>query len=153
MSINQRIQIFGNKTPNIGGNSENLSLYLSDLNAENIRERIGKEKIIVDEENLVITSGTIFKQGENRLQGYRYLIKDENGSFVGCLNVTRINRSYVISNIYVRFDQRRKGLATKLVERAQENHPGLLLDSSLTEQGAKFFGYQAPQEKKRNHMS
>lgn len=139
-----RLPIYMNKELNIGGNSENLFMYLEPINSDRIRERIGKEVVFKNEDDLIVTRGQIFSSPDqqNKIRGYRYIIKNSDGDFIACTNVTKINRSAVVSNIYVRIDHRRTGLATRLIERIKKDHLSLFVDSSLTNLGASFFGYE-----------
>ncbi|MBV1774760.1 GNAT family N-acetyltransferase [Burkholderiaceae bacterium DAT-1] len=52
----------------------------------------------------------------------------------------------VVDVIYVIPELRRKGIATLLVNMAQEKFPNLSLDGNLSPDGAAFFGYQLPKQ-------
>lgn len=141
-----RLSIVENKDPSIGGESENLQLYLDPIDSDRIRERIGKEYAKSTDGSIVFTQGAIFKMegaGET-IRGKRYLNFNESNEIVAALNVTVISRQAVVSNIYVRRDCRRQGLATQLINCAKKEHPNLVVDSSMTELGANFFGYENP---------
>jgi len=135
------LSFYQNETPNIGGQGENLYLYIEPIDSERIHERIGTEKIVNLQDNVVTTQGQRFKNNGNNLTGGRYLFTAPDGSIVGGLNYTKINRDVVLSNIYVRIDFRRQGIATALIKAATTDFPRLTLDSSLTEKGASLFGY------------
>lgn len=132
----------------IGGSGENLLLYIEPIDSERIHERIGTERVVKIDGPITFTQGRRFQMRDQTVQGGRYLFSNAAGDIVGGLNYTRVGKNVVVSNIYVRPDCRRQGIATQLVQRALWDYPGLVVDSSLTEQGAALFGYAPGDEPK-----
>lgn len=124
-----------------GGQGENLMVYLEAIDSERMRERMGKERLVASEPPFAVTRGQRFRAGEGFVVGGRYLYVRE-GEIVGGLNYTRIGPRTVLSNLYVRPDCRGQGVAAALVARAKADFPRLCVDNSMTEQGARFFGYE-----------
>lgn len=125
----------------ISGSAEQLSFFLSPIDSEGMRARIGREKMKKVEGPLEVAEGQVFKTRTERLVGMRYLYRDEQGDLVGVAHLTRIGRRTVLSNIYVRPDKRERGIASFLLGAAKSDFPRLQVDTSMTEMGAKFFGY------------
>jgi GNAT superfamily N-acetyltransferase len=129
----------------IGGSADQLSFFLSPIDCEGIRMRLGKETIkrTVNQTDakLIVTQGELFKTREASVRGLRYLYQDDRGDLVGVANVTLIGRRPVLSNIYVRPDKRCTGIAGFLVAAARSDYPKLTADTNMTEMGAAFLGY------------
>lgn len=135
------LRVIDSKEPNIGGEGENLLLYLDPVNSDRIKERMGKEVVKNINGSIITTQGALFGVSGNAVRGKRYLHVNDANEIVAALNVTKVGQKIVVSNIYVRRDYRRQGLATQLIEFAKKEHPSLVVDSSLTQLGAMFFGY------------
>lgn len=137
-----RLEVIDGRTPRIGGSGENLRVYLDPVDSSAMRERMGREKIVSLFGSITKTAGTSFKSADGgTLVGGRFLFTGPQGEFVGALNYTRMGRSVVVSNIYVRPDFRRQGIATRLIDAAVASFPKLRVDSGMTEMGADFFGH------------
>lgn len=109
-------------------NSENLAVYLDEINSENMRMRIGTEKLIRTSGNISFTRG--------KYHGGRYLYRNSDGDIIGALNYTgNRNKGYILSNIYVRPDYRRQGIATHLQTLAIKELRGSIISSNLTSYG------------------
>jgi GNAT superfamily N-acetyltransferase len=130
----------------VGGQCENLYLYIEPVDSDRIHERIGTEQI-VDQQGLILaTRGETFTARHGNITGGRYLmLNEEDGAIIAGVNYTTINEHTVVSNIYVRPDKRRQGVATRLIEAMQDDFPHLVVDNNLTELGALFFGYPIPE--------
>jgi hypothetical protein len=140
-----RLAVKNDEKPHISGgseSSENLYLYIEPVNSDRIRERIGKEKVIDQRGNIVITKGTTFRSQHGNIIGGRYLIVNDTNDIVAGLNYTKMGKSVIISNIYVRPDYRRKALGSRLVDAIKLDYPRVRVDSNMTELGGKFFGYE-----------
>lgn len=125
----------------VGGHGENLQLYIEPVNSDRMHERIGTERVIREDSCFTVTRGKAYRMAGKTVTGGRYLYKNDDGEYVGGLNYTTIGFMTVISNIYVRPDYRRTGVATRLMMRAQWDFPDLRVDNAMTEDGAKLFGY------------
>lgn len=128
-------------------NGEALSAFLAPVNHESITQRIGNERIMATEGDLILTQGNKFKNREGWVQGYRYLLKDEDQNICAGLNLTRIHQDRkthtIVSNVYVLPEGRRQGLASRLLNRAKQDFPNLKVDNCLTVRGAALFGVEA----------
>lgn len=134
------------EAPYIAGNGENLQVYLDEVNSDRIRERIGKETEVSHIGFIQVTRGTGFKvntpTGIKRITGMRYLHRNRHNEIIGAVNLTMLNRqTIVVSNIYVRPDCRLAGIASALIAEIQKTYPHLVVDNSMTCEGAAFFGY------------
>lgn len=132
-----RLPVYKNEEPFIGGgadNNENLYVYLDPINSDQMNERFGKEKVVKEFDNIIVTLG--------RFKGGRYIYKNEKGEYVGVINYTKLGRDVVISNIYVRPDYRRKNIASQLVDIVKRDYPKITVDTHMTDLGGKFFGYK-----------
>lgn len=135
-------------TPEIEGESEQLRAFLAPFGDRDIAMRIGSESIIGSEGALMITQGERYPHRGGWMQGMRYLWLGDHGHPIAALNLTRIRQGQrtqtIASNIYVDPVHRRRGLASLLLDRAQQDYPSLQADSSLTELGAALLGYSKP---------
>ena len=133
--------------PSIGGTGENLQVFLVPVDDENMRERSGKEKIVDtgsvctgrDSFQLTVAKGVTYRSASGNVTSYRYLLS-KGGDFLACAQVLQKGREWTLSNIFVRRDYRRQGVASALVERVRAERKGLHADSSLTNDGAAFMG-------------
>ena len=125
----------------IGGAADQLAFFLSPIDCEGIRTRLGKETIKRTEGPLLVAHGEAFKTRESSVRGLRYLYQDDRGDLVGVANVTLIGRRPVLSNIFVRPDKRGAGIASFLLTAARADYPKLQADTNMTEMGAAFLGY------------
>lgn len=140
--------------PEIDGESEQLRAFLAPFGDRNIAMRIGNETIIGSEGALMITQGERYPHRVGLTQGMRYLWLGDHGHPIAALNLTRIRQGQgtqtIASNIYVDPAHRRRGLASLLLGRAQQDYPSLQADSSLTELGAALLGHSNPPVKEIN---
>lgn len=126
-----------------------MTVFLSDVNSESIRSRIGHEKVVarahVNEESfrgtLEITRGEDFPMRRGVVRGMRYLLRDETSRIVAAVNVSRTASQAIISNIVVDEGWRRRGLAAFLVHRVHEDYSELVVSNAMSHEGAALFGY------------
>lgn len=101
--------------------------------------------MVFESATLLIAAGKRFKTREGWVQGQRYLAKNDQGTIVGALNVTRFKQgrkeSAVASNVFVDPAVRRQGVAAGLLQRALEDFPRLTADSSMSLAGAALTGH------------
>jgi ribosomal protein S18 acetylase RimI-like enzyme len=128
----KEIEIYGNKKPFITKDeSGQLEHLVDEIDSEDIRVLIGKEK-------LVKTLGNI-DQTSSEYDGWRFLYRD-NGKIVGAVQgVIMSDGTNVLSNIYVKDEYRKQGIGTKLVNIAKEHMKNLKASNDFTELGYKFF--------------
>ncbi|MGJ7523812.1 GNAT family N-acetyltransferase [Variovorax sp. LT1P1] len=143
-----RLATFRDEPVQIAGSSGDLAMFLLPVNDPAIAARIGAERILGRRaKDLLRTEGELFSSPAGRsVKGGRYLLLDGE-TIVAALNVTTIGRQgTVASNLYVAPTHRRKGLATRLIDCAKLDFPGLTADTSLTFEGAAFLGYRPAPE-------
>lgn len=151
-----RIPIFGDDKPTICAAS-GMELFLEEPGGEFMRHRIGPEVRVARRavENpktawqLDVTRGETFRSTSNgEVTGGRYLLRDPRvgGRIIGALNFNEARKSHarhqvIVSNIVVDKSFRRQGVATQLLRALLQDHPGARVDSSMTSDGAAFFGH------------
>lgn len=125
--------------------AEGLSVFLAPPGSPDIQARLGLESVVFESPALLIAAGERFKTRDGWVQGQRYLAKNDRGSIVGALNVTRVKQgrkeSAIASNVFVDPGLRRQGVAAGLLQRALEDFPGLTADSSMSLAGAALTGH------------
>jgi ribosomal protein S18 acetylase RimI-like enzyme len=151
------LQVLDDAEPTISGAIEdatsNLLGFLNEPGDEFMSQRIGQEVRIsrrpAGNRVIDVTRGESYPfPGGWRVTGGRYLMRDigAGGRIVGAINYTLRSKPsgrplVVVSNIVVAPDSRRTKIATRLLEELLEDHPGARVDSSMTLDGAAFFGY------------
>lgn len=132
-------------SPSLCSEAEGLSVFLALPGSPDIQARLGLESVVFESATLLIAAGERFKTREGWVQGQRYLAKNDQGTIVGVLNVTRFKQgrkeSAVASNVFVDPAVRRQGVAAGLLQRALEDFPRLTADSSMSLAGAALTGH------------
>jgi predicted GNAT family acetyltransferase len=137
--IEPRLPVRGGKADIAGSSgaagSESLMVYLDEINSPSMIERMGKEKLIKTVNGNEITKS---QYGSGRI-----IKRNESGEIIGALQYVKAPNSneVILSNIYVRPDVRKKGIGTNLVDTLKKQFKNVQVDSSMTEDGGKFFGY------------
>lgn len=152
-----RLQVFGDEQPSICDSADSAGMlqFLEDPGMPFMTRRIGHEIVVgkrsVTNGFIQVTRGDCHPApGGCQVTGGRYLMRDQRvgGRIVGAVNITvRVKGAKtqaVVSNIVVDPGFRRQGVATRLVEEVLSDHPGLRVDSAMTQDGAAFFGYASP---------
>ncbi|MFK4705719.1 ribosomal protein S18 acetylase RimI-like enzyme [Roseateles asaccharophilus] len=120
-----------------------------------MRARIGAEIVTSRRQSTVPHWSIYVTRGESypnprggSIVGGRYLLRNQqaDGKIIGAINVTILRKGAgkeqaIMSNIVVDPGYRRQGVATALIEQVVADHPRVLLDSAMTEDGAALFGY------------
>ena len=154
-----RLRVLDDAAPTITAATEsaasNLLGFLEEPGHEFMSRGIGQEVRVsrrpMDHRVIDVTRGDSYPvAGGGQVTGGRYLMRDQaaGGRIVGALNYTLQTKAAgrqlaVVSNIVVAPDSRRQGIATRLLEELMDDHPGARVDSSMTADGAEFFGYSA----------
>lgn len=152
-----RLRVLDDAMPSISGATEsassNLLGFLGETGTEFMTSRIGQEVRVarrpLDNRVIDVTRGESYPvAGGGQVTGGRYLMRDQaaGGRILGALNYTLLSRAAgrsqaVVSNIVVAPDSRRRGIASMLLDELMEDHPGARVDTSMTADGAAFFGY------------
>ena len=165
-----RIPVIDGKTPSVSlGDAEGMNAFLVPMGSPEMAARIGAERerayqMAVD---VRLDPGRFFVQetlgerfaasGGHWRQGGRLIVHDHAAKAEGssdlassricaALNFTRSEASEgrrltVLSNLVVKDSHRGLGLASFLVEGFLLQNPRAVLDASMTEFGARFFGF------------
>jgi len=151
-----RLLVVDDQKPTISpsdASADSMLMFLEEVDGPNMRVRIGTEvrigRVHHDHGVIDVTRGESYPGPSGRIvTGGRYLMRDSRvgGRIVGALNFTIMTRpgsrdQVVISNLVVDKGFRRQGVATKLLATLQETYPQARVDSSMTADGAAFFGY------------
>ncbi|MEJ6002766.1 GNAT family N-acetyltransferase [Paucibacter soli] len=129
--------------------------FLDEPGTKFVTPRIGYEivtsrrQLAHDNWSIDVTRGQTFPTSEGaRITGGRYLMRDRRvgGRIIGAINFTCIENAggrekMILSNIAVDPSFRRQGVASRLLDEVVTDHPRACLDSSMTSDGAAFFGY------------
>lgn len=105
-----------------------LEMQLEEPNSSLAVAFNGKEKLIKKYGNI--------ERYKSEYGSFRYLYRDKGiiiAAIQGVLNPP------ILSNIYVKKEYRRKGIATKLFSRAKKDIKGLKVSEDKTDMGKKFF--------------
>lgn len=149
------IRVLDDAPPRIIGQAEALAFSLKPPNDPEMIAYLGRETRLppaqpgrpgAQPSGLLVLRGECFRYPSGWVQSHRYLLLAKPGNDIqAALIVMHIARhehlDSVISNIYVRPDHRRQGLARALIQSALADHPKLCVDSSMSLQGAALFGY------------
>lgn len=136
-----RLPLHGDQVAPAYGDGESLSVFLAPVGDSSVASRIGEERVVRSEGDILVTEGERYRDRHRKLvYSGRYLLLDATGIY-GSLNYSVRGRECVVSNIFVDKMRRRQGCASRLVDAAKMDHPGIKVDSSMTLLGAQFFGY------------
>ena len=131
-------------SPDIMGEAPGLLAFLAPPNDPRMVARMGLETVLLHQNNEIVLEGERFSTRDGWVQGRRYLALDNNGSIIGALNVTLSKRgrkvTAIASNVVVRPDHRRKGVAYGLLQSALSDYPGMVADTTMTTDGAALLG-------------
>lgn len=128
----------------VEGPAEQLAQFLAPPNDPGIVARLGQERLVHRAPGLEVWEGERFGVRNGSVQGRRYMVVDEHRTPLACLNITLRTqgrtKTAIASNVYVRADVRRQGLASALFAQAQSDFPRLVADNSMTRDGAALLG-------------
>ena len=131
-------------SPDIMGEAPGLLAFLAPPNAPQMVARMGRENVVLHQANEMVLEGERFPTRGGWIQGRRYLTLDSHGAVIGALNVTLNKRdrkiTAIASNIVVSPENRRKGVAYGLLQRALLDYPGMVADTTMTPDGAALLG-------------
>ncbi len=118
--------------------------FLAYPNTALARYALGVEKILLQENNLIVSTNDHFvrylhTQAMPANPASKVVLPPEISVAALILRPIRLNR-YVVDNIYVHAAFRRQGIATQLLERAHQDYPNLCLDGRFSSEGIGFFG-------------
>ena len=135
-----------NEPPSGYSNSSNLLVYLSDINADIIKESNGKEKIYKEvSENIIIT--------KTAKGFFRTLYLNDKKEIVGCIHGLNKRNNRILQNIFVRRDYRRKGIRTELVSVVTNQFKGIQHSNNFTDEGYAFFNVKEKKHKLENERN
>jgi len=107
---------------------DQLKMQLEEPNSSISQAFNGKEKLIKKYGNI--------EKYKGEFGSFRYLYR-KDGEIIGAIQ--GVLKPPIVSNIYINDDYRRKGIATKLFDRAKKDIKGLKVSNDKTELGKKFF--------------
>jgi GNAT superfamily N-acetyltransferase len=123
---------------------EVLLPFLAYPNTALARYTLGVEKILLQENNLIVSTSANFvrylhTQAMPANPASKVALHPEISVAALILRPITQNR-YVVDNIYVHKAFRRQGIATQLIQKAHQDYPNLCLDGRFSSEGIGFFG-------------
>lgn len=125
---------------------ESLAAFLAPPGDPQMQARLGVERVVAQSATQLQIEGERFATRDGWVQGLRWLTLDAlSGQAIAVLNLTLRKQARkttaVVSNLYVRPECRRQGLAFALVDQARAQFPRLVADSALSPASLALFGH------------
>lgn len=155
-----KLSIYGGAKPDISllDDCEALAVFLLPAGSPEMQARVGRETksgaprytaggiIRLDGQTYRTREGAALRTQRSTRYG---VLNDSDpyGPFLAVLQVmTRGSFGSALSNIYTAPAERGRGHATRLLQAALRDFPGLTLSPDLSRNGARFFGYLEKQQ-------